>query len=487
VLRKRRGQPTQLVTYQLRSKAFSLCPEAQIDPLFLAFAGTLGQTASHHEHLFNGTSNYLMQDPNSIQPSNPNTVSKAAGLLVAAIGVIVLVGWMLDFDLLKRGHPSFVAMNPVTAICLCLSGVAMVLLTGANLSKAKRSAAYAMATIVVGVGVIKLCGYMLGIPIRLDAILFRMELREVTLKIPNQIAPNTALNFVLTGLGLFTLNAQSRAFLISNALGVCVATLSLFTLIGYAYGVTQFTQLSPVFIPMSLPTAAGFFLLAVGILCGRPDSPLRKMLAMRDSARVIAIRLFPAATLFIILVGWLRLYGERRQYFPGVLGTALFVVVIVLVLTALVWWTASTTGKIEADRAAAHTKLAESTATLEESHRHLQLIMNHASELICSLDRHTRFLSANESAGAVLGHPPAQLLRQPLADFIHPEDRDKAVATLRAACVSPGSVAATFRCRRGKDTYVEVSWSFQWAPYHETLFAVGRTPDVTSLRAYAHG
>ncbi len=43
------------------------------------------------------------------------------------VGALVLVGWTLDLESLKRIAPAFVAMNPVTAVCFVFAGLALAL------------------------------------------------------------------------------------------------------------------------------------------------------------------------------------------------------------------------------------------------------------------------------------------------------------------------------------------------------------------------
>src|SRR5690349_1047922 len=51
-------------------------------------------------------------------------VSSAVAIIV---GSLVLIGWLLDNELLKRVVPSFVAMNPMSATLFVFSGAALAL------------------------------------------------------------------------------------------------------------------------------------------------------------------------------------------------------------------------------------------------------------------------------------------------------------------------------------------------------------------------
>lgn len=57
-------------------------------------------------------------------------LAKLAGAVAAAIGISVLLGWMLDNAVLKSIHPDWVAMKANTAICFLLCGMALWLKAG---------------------------------------------------------------------------------------------------------------------------------------------------------------------------------------------------------------------------------------------------------------------------------------------------------------------------------------------------------------------
>ncbi len=411
-----------------------------------------------------------------------NRISKAAALLAIATATAVMIGWSFGIEPLKRISPGFVAMNPLTAICFLFSGAALFLLS--DPSGKTLLIARILASTVLLAGTVKLAGYWFALPIQIDTLLFSSQLQEAAYSIPNVMAPNTAFNFVLLGLALWAIHGR-RTLPLSNGLALGFASTSLLALVGYAYGVAQLSRLSPIFIPMALHTALLFLILASGVFCISAESPLRRMFSTENSTRVIVIRLFPASTGLIFVLGWLRLYAERQGLVPVPVGTALFVVIIIIVFTGLIWWTAATNGAIEAERRAAELALLHSREELDAASRHLQLIMNHASELICSFDESERFLTANEASHSLLGVTPEKLKGISLLDIVHPEERNVALRTLRSARGGIANVTLTIRCKRNDNKYAGIAWSFQWSPHYRTLFGVGRGGyELGSLRPW---
>ena len=195
--------------------------------------------------------------------------SRAAGVSVSLVGCVVLLGWALDVESLKRIAPGLVAMNPATAVSLVLAGIALSLITVPR--RASRVVASVCGAAVLAVGACKLTAVFTPVDLGIDRLLFQGKLNGPNNPIPNRMAPNTALNLVLLGSALLlTLGGGPRRRWIGRALTVFSAFLSLLAILGYASGIKSLYGVSS-FIPMALHTAIAFVLLAVGILLVRAD------------------------------------------------------------------------------------------------------------------------------------------------------------------------------------------------------------------------
>jgi hypothetical protein len=128
-----------------------------------------------------------------------------------------------------------------------------------------------MALVVASVGLLRLLGYMSGMDAGLDQWLFSAQLAADPAGVPNRMAPNTALNFMLTGTALLSLDTSLRGNRRPpDALASVAVLIALLALTGYAYGVREFSGFAS-FIPMALHTAVLFMLLGLAILAARPQ------------------------------------------------------------------------------------------------------------------------------------------------------------------------------------------------------------------------
>ena len=266
------------------------------------------------------------------------TLSRRSSLFVLLIGFVVLAGWALHLEILKTGLPGRVATNPMTALGLMLAAAALCIQheawKGSSDSILRRRAIRAVALVIVALGVITLAGYVLGQNLGLDAMLFRGRLGD------NRIAPNTGLNFVFIGVALWFLDwsPQSRRApaQLAALFPIGIAGVSL---LGYVYGVPAMYGMGG-YIPMALPTAVSIFALALGILCARPDRGFVSVITRNDAGGVLARRILPVAVLIPVVLGWLRLWWHRTQFFSEEQGLAIVVVITIFAFAVFIAITA---------------------------------------------------------------------------------------------------------------------------------------------------
>ena len=288
-----------------------------------------------------------------------------AGALAICTGSVVLVGWLLKIEELKRVMPGLVAMNPMTATLFICSGIALLFSLKPHSSRAMRGLARVLATSVAGIAVIKLLDIAFGYFPNVDEWLFTSDLWDIHDQFPNRMAPNTALNLFFIGASLLVLDVPAKRFSLSQAFAIIAAFGALLPLTGYLYGVQTFRGLAS-FIPMALHSAVTFLVLAAGLFFARPDAPMAQMFAANDPRGVMARRLFPLAVVITLLLGWLRVQGERSEYYDSEFGTALLAISLSVILILLVSWTIGKVNKLEIERAAANARLRDVSRRKDE-------------------------------------------------------------------------------------------------------------------------
>jgi PAS domain S-box-containing protein len=314
-----------------------------------------------------------------------------AGAGVAALGVMVLLGWLFDVDWLKSVLPGLPTMKANTALGFLLSGVAL-LLRGRfpRLSLLCTGLVYA----VVGLTVAE---YATGLDFGLDQLFFRDVLDEHTLH-PGRMASATALCFVLCSASLLMLDIP-RGRWTQQTFALATGLFGLTGLLGYLYDVKQLYQFTGV-ASMALHTALGFVVLSVGLLFARMDGLVCVLLGTGPGSQ-LARRFLPIVILLPILLGWLHEAGERSGVWGAPVGAGLLVLMMLFSLLVVVWWIAQTLNRADAARREIETQL-----------RHQSELMNHASEALIVREVGGGIRFWNKGAAALYGWSDAEALGQ---------------------------------------------------------------------------
>ncbi len=398
--------------------------------------------------------------------------ASAAGWIAIGCGAAVLVGWQADVDRLKRIVPGLVSMNPLTAVAFMLAGVSLWLLRhppGAAVPGTARRAGQLAAAAVAVIGLTKVLSYLGLIHPPIDQLLYSAKLELDGTTMPNRMAPNTALNFLLLGGALLTIDrAGPRGGRPGQLLAVAVALISLLALMGYAYGVRWLYGFAA-FIPMALHTAALFHVLALGTLAARPQDGIMGLFTSDSPGGTLVRRLLPGMVTVFFMVGWVRLEGEKRGYYGTELGVALFTSGSIALVGGLI---------VLAGRSLHRTDLARRR---EEAER--ERFFSLSLDLLAIATRDGVFRRVNPAFTATLGHPTDALLALPWRAWVHPDDRDRLDVELARLAQGGATLHLENRHVRHDGSHAWISWKIQFAPEEGLFYATGH--DVTDERAAA--
>lgn len=297
--------------------------------------------------------------------------SRWISVLVILIGSTVLLGWVLNVQLLKSDAPHLIEMNPLTAVLFILCGVALRRATRAKLKIPDSVLLICGAIILLG-GAEKVAECVFGFDLNFDQLLFRKEVNSPGPFGPNEIAMNTALGFVCCGMALLLLDVETRrGFRPAQVFIVLIGLTALLVLIGYGYHVLPLSRVGSR-LPMALNSAVGFGLFSVAALAARPGRGLMMVITSDTTGGAMARRLLPAAILIPLVLGALRFSSEKHGFFEVESGISLFAFANIVLFTAVIWWSAKLLFRAEGERLKAMEKLRQTSADLERSNTELQ-------------------------------------------------------------------------------------------------------------------
>jgi len=267
--------------------------------------------------------------------------SQIAAAFGVFVGCVVLAGWVLDKDTLKSVVPGLITMKANTAIAFLLASLSLWLLgheqTDSSKGARRRRVAYGFALMVVLIGGLSLGEYLLGRNFGIDQLLFVEAPGAVDTSSPGRMAPTTALNFVLLGCALLFLDLEtSRGLRPAQYAAILAGCIAYMALTGYLLSVVSFYRVAT-FTGMALNTSVTFIVLCLGGMNARPDRGLMAVVSSESAGGILARRFLPLVFFLPLLLGWLRLEGQKAGMYGTEFGLALYATTIVAAFAVLMY------------------------------------------------------------------------------------------------------------------------------------------------------
>ncbi len=363
--------------------------------------------------------------------------------LVIILAVAVLFSWQFDWRMVKRPLARFVSMNPLTAVFFILtSGLYLV----QNYLAERRYVRYLVIFITVAVMVpsaLRLCEIFWGLEFKVDQVLFASKLAdEIVNNVPNRMAPNTAVCFLLLAPALAAMNRNGRvAYLVVQITCTLLLAISMLSLLGYLYQVPEFYGPLVNYTPMAIHTALCFFVLALSVLYATPDKGLIGVFTTRLAGSNSALLLIPAIILVPVAFGYLRLRGRWGEGYPIEFGVAVIILLIIVTLFALAWLNAralnrqhalmlESEAQLELLNKQLETKVQEKASAILRTESRLQHILDSMLEGIQIIDRNWVYLYANAAVARQARMPVDRLIGKRILDIFPGVEKTELFSTL---------------------------------------------------------
>jgi PAS domain S-box-containing protein len=376
------------------------------------------------------------------QRPDPEAVARVVGLrlaahvaavVVAAAGVVVLLGWALDLDLLKRLATAEGPVKPSSGVAFVLSGAALWLLAHGDMHPRLRIAA---AAAVSAIGVLTLSDYVFGF----DAV----ASLTVASWDPGRMSPNAAAAFLLAGGSLALGRVRLGRFWAADVLGFAAGCIGLVALVGHAVAAPAYYRVGG-FAVLSVPSAVCFVLLGGGILLSVPKRGASRLLVSDGPGGALVRWLLPVALFTPLLVGLVRWQGQVAGLWEGQAGMLLLLLSSMTAMAVITWFYARSLDRADAERRAA-----------ESVTRRLAALVDSSDDAIVSGDLDATVLTWNRGAEHLFGYTVEEAVGSHGGLLLSPERRDEVPALLDQ--IRRGEAVDDFQtvCLRKDGTRVDV-------------------------------
>jgi len=393
------------------------------------------------------------------------------GSLAAVAGGLVLLAWGFDLETVKGPLQGGATMKVNTALCFILAGAALATMSARGVPSRAGSG---LALAGVAIAVATLVEYALSWDLHIDQLLIVDA--DPTSSPPGRMSPMTALCFTTFGLAISVSRTPERLWL-REPLAIVALLASAVATLGYTYDTQALYSAGP-YTSMAPHTALLITLMAIGLLSQHPaGGGLSGVVLGRDLGGATARRLLPWALATPLVVGWVRLQGQRAGLWGPELGVAAVVIATMVIVSTVVLANARSLRASERTERAAVAELRELTHTLErrveektralsEREHHLRAVIDHAQDAFMAIDDTGTIVDWNPRAVATFGWLRDEAVGLPAVALLVPEgERLSVQQVLEQAFVTPPHAAFSRRIetialhRDGHEIPVEASLS----------------------------
>ncbi|MEI9918384.1 MAG: PAS domain S-box protein [Bacteroidota bacterium] len=334
--------------------------------------------------------------------------------LVLFIGLVVLLGWIFNFEFLTRPFRGLVPMSPSSALCFIFFGAALIIM-----SRRPANAKFPQNTVF-------------SLYVLAAAPVLLIFLRLAGISIDALMPPMSMLNVVMTSIALLlSINGSANTRRIANIISASTFVIALFAVIGYSYNVSEFGNNSVQ--PMAIHSALGFVLMVISLLLINRDVGFMKEMMSPNAGGTISRVMIPMALTFATLIGYSRLIIELEFPISMELGVALLLtffvslfVVIALVFAKKLNVEDRTRRVVEQQLEIANTELEHEVVIRREeltiSERRYRALIDQSIDGITLTDIQGNLIYQSPAAERITGYTFEERKALPGPALAHPED-----------------------------------------------------------------
>jgi signal transduction histidine kinase/ActR/RegA family two-component response regulator len=273
----------------------------------------------------------------------PRITGALLGLYALVGGVLSFTGWVFNLPRLTDWYNNGISIQPNTCIAVMAAGAGLIFLTFGY-----QRVAACLGVVVALIGGTVVFQYLTGINLGIDALLlFDRTWGRLGVVTPGRMGPPGSLSWTIIGFTLFltsisgTPQAPGPAFQVRPlipVLALLTTALSTLSIIGYIYGASVLYTV-PTLTVIALQTATFILAISLGLLTTVTERGPMRLINDDSPAGLITRRVVPAIIALPVLVGFIRLTGERAGLYDTAFGSALRTVIEIGLFLLLMGWT----------------------------------------------------------------------------------------------------------------------------------------------------
>lgn len=359
-----------------------------------------------------------MGSPHGDRARRLRRAARLAALAASALALIGLSGHLFGLETLRRIQPGLASMKANTALALLAISIALQVWLASPPTPWARRLTVGFAAITAAIAGLTLVEWGAGLDLGIDqlAITDPDPVRHGHL---GRMSIGTATCLLALSIAVLTIGRKIGRYQPTVWLAYGVLSVASVVLVGYAYGAWAVYEFAP-FSSTALHTGLALALCSGALVLAYPQRGVMNTLTSDSPAGIVGRRLLPAAVLLPVAFGSAELVGEHHGVFPHNLGVAIFAVAHILVLGALIVWSASSLNRAAEEREAALDAEHRAARALRDSEARKVAVMEAALDAIVLMDGDGVIIDFNPAAERLFGHTRAAVVGRSLANTLVP-------------------------------------------------------------------
>lgn len=375
-------------------------------------------------------------------------IARVLAIVALVIGISTLGGWVAEVraPLIFGAGQWSMKCNTALAVFLLAAAVLLSMRPAAAQQRRARACAW-LAVLLTGS---TLAQDMFGVDFRID----RFFVRDPGGATGRMSVLSSA---ELLGFGIAVVAADVRAgdHGVARWLTLAGTIAAWFAFAGHLYDAESLYAVEG-FTAQSLPATLACLAIGLASLCSRPHGGFMGTVSSATPAGQSLRQLIPALMVVPLVLGWLRLSGQRLGWYGTEFGVALLSVASALSLLAISVWNARSLGRVQAGRDLLLARLENQRTALAAEDRFRGLVRDAPAGMF-ETDARGRCVYTNATWGALSGLSDDEAAGDGWLAAIHPEDRGRVAEEWEDAAREHRPFVLAYRYRRpsGETVWVE--------------------------------
>ena len=263
-----------------------------------------------------------------------------ASILVFGVGLLVMLGWIMDISTLRSLVPGLPALRFNTALSFLLMGGSLWSMQNEEAGSAQKSMGKILAGLALLISLLTLSEYLFGWNLGIDE-LFLRDVHSAPNLLPGRMSPIAVLCSGLSSTALLVMGSR-----ISQYFSVGVFILAIVAIMDFLFDFRGLLR-NPQNTYSAVQTAGTFLVLSLAILAARPDRGMMKILSSSLPGSKAMRLLLPLIILLTVMMGWLVERAESFGYLDATQDSIILVILLIFVYSPLIYFSARNINQAE--------------------------------------------------------------------------------------------------------------------------------------------